>query len=87
MIIITVVTIAGILATVITGMTLHIINRDFMDSIINGTETNQDVIDVFDRVELFGTNIMLFCTVGGVVGLLVWWALSSQQRESVTGVY
>ena len=88
MIIVTVVTIAGILATVITGLTAHAITREFMNTVINGTVTSDpNVLNVFERVEVYGTNILLYCTVGGIIGLIIWWALSSQQRETVTGVY
>jgi len=87
MIIVTVLAITGILACGITGMMAHVITRDFMDVMLNGTETNQDVLDTWDVVQVYGNNMALYATVAGIIGLVVWWFMSSQQSERVTGVY
>ena len=88
MIVVTVLVITGLLATLITGFTAHLVTNEFMDSVINGTAPgNENVEEVFEVVEAYGANIGLICTIGGVIGLVVWWFLSSQQRETVTGVY
>jgi len=88
MIMVTVLAITGIMACIITGMTAQVVTREFMDIIINGTGTNNtDVSDTWDVVEVYGTNMGLYSTVAGVIGLIIWWFMSSQQRERVTGLY
>lgn len=85
---VTVVALASIMALVIVGMTAQVITRSFMDPIVvNSTSTNQDVLDVYTRVQLYGNSIALWSMVGGIIGIIAWWFLSSQQRETVTGVY
>ena len=85
---VTIVAIASLMGLVIVGMTAQAITRSFMDPIVvNSTETNEDVLDVYERVQLYGSSISLWTMVGGIVGIVAWWILSSQQRETVTGVY
>lgn len=85
---VSIVAIASIMGIVIVGMMSQAISRSLMDPIVvNSTETNEDMLAVYERVQLYGSNITLWSMVGGIVGIIAWWFMSSQQRETVTGVY
>lgn len=85
---VSIVALASIMGIVIVGLMSQAITRSFMDPIVvNSTETNEDMLDVYERVQLYGSNIGLWSMVGGVIGIIAWWIMSSQQRETVTGVY
>ena len=87
MIIIVVVMLCSIMATFVTGAIVGGLTDQFMaftprstNPNANGTYTHLD-----DLVS--GAKIAWVIMIGGVVGLVMWAFLQSQNREQVTGVY
>ncbi len=87
MIVVTIVAIVGTLAAIITGYTAHAVTQILIADLNQTRPIQEEAITAWDTTIGYGLNAALICTVGAMIGLVVWWALSSQQRETVTGRY
>lgn len=87
MIVVTIITLAGILATLITGITIQAVTVTFMSAMpLSENIRAEGTYDfLFGLVE--NTQIIWVSIIGAIIGLIIWWVASSQQREAVTGVY
>jgi hypothetical protein len=87
MILVTITAITGILATLIVGYITHLINMMSMNMIVNGTTpASPEVTTAWGNAVTWGTWAPLMMTLGAFLGLIVWWVMSAQKRETVTGV-
>lgn len=87
MILVTITAITGILATLIVGYLSHLINRVSMDMIVNGTTpASAQVTAAWNNTVSWGMWAPLMMTLGAFIGLIVWWAMNAQKRETVSGV-
>ena len=84
---VTITAITGILATLIVGYITHLVNRLSMDAIVNGTSpSHSNVSTAWGNTVQWGLWAPLMMTLGAFMGLIIWWAVSAQKREDVSGV-
>lgn len=88
MIIVTIVVIAGILAAIVVGFTSHAVTTMLVTTMNSSRPTsNPSAQAVWDTTNSYGLWASMVMMVGAIIGLLIYWGLSSQQRETVTGRY
>jgi hypothetical protein len=87
MVTITIITLAGILATLITGMVAVTITTSIMGAMPLSDNSNAVVVYDFLFALVENAKIIWIMIIGAIIGLIIWWVASSQQREVVTGVY
>ena len=87
MIAVTIITLAGILATLITGLVVVSITSSLMIGIPESSNPNASGVYEFLYALVDDAQIIWITIVCAIIGLIIWWVASSQQREAVTGVY